>query len=323
MSQHSCLVIKINSIEPHPNADNLEIIKIDGWQVCAKKGQFKLGSLAIYIAQDYVVRTDRSEFAFLATSGEPQTVRIKPRKLRGILSEGLLIEAPPGALEGQDYMPILGIERWEPKIEFSSGGEDESAPSIDPPKYDVESFQKYASCFVNEEEVYASEKIHGSNSRFLYDGSRMYCGSHNHWKRQDTKNLWWKCLAQHPEVQLFCEAHPNVVVYAEIFGPVQNFKYGAKPGEIKLAVFDLYKDKRFLDIDEALALGESLQWAPLIYKGPLNEFDIKLMACGNSLVPGAQHVREGLVLRPAKERWNQEMGRVIAKIINPDYFTRT
>lgn len=39
-------------------------------------------------------------------------------------------------------------------------------------------------------------------------------------------------------------------------------------------------------------------------------------------MPGADHVREGCVVRPAAERRDDRAGRVVLKLIGRDYLTR-
>ena len=46
---------KIAEIKPHPNADALELAKINGWQVCVKKNEFKVGDWCLYITVDTVL----------------------------------------------------------------------------------------------------------------------------------------------------------------------------------------------------------------------------------------------------------------------------
>ena len=39
-------VVRIDAIEPHPNADKLEIVKLGGWQIVSGKGNYIVGDLA-------------------------------------------------------------------------------------------------------------------------------------------------------------------------------------------------------------------------------------------------------------------------------------
>ena len=88
---HKVEIVKV-SVEPHSNADRLEVCRIFGFTCCVAKGSFQDGQLAAYIQPDSVVDSTRPEFEFL--SGHE---RIKVKKLRGIVSMGLLMPGPPKA----------------------------------------------------------------------------------------------------------------------------------------------------------------------------------------------------------------------------------
>lgn len=46
MSQFSCNVVRLK-IEPHPNADAIEIARVGDYRSIVRKGQFKDGALAV------------------------------------------------------------------------------------------------------------------------------------------------------------------------------------------------------------------------------------------------------------------------------------
>lgn len=54
MSIFKVEVVKINSINSHPNADRLDIVTIEGmaYQVISAKGNFQSGDLAFYFPID-------------------------------------------------------------------------------------------------------------------------------------------------------------------------------------------------------------------------------------------------------------------------------
>ena len=43
---------RVAQVEPIENADFIEIIKVDGWQCVAKKGEFRAGDLCVYFEVD-------------------------------------------------------------------------------------------------------------------------------------------------------------------------------------------------------------------------------------------------------------------------------
>ena len=53
---HKSPIVRINDIKPHLNADMLELINpLGGYQVVVRKGEFKVGDLAVYVYPDSVV----------------------------------------------------------------------------------------------------------------------------------------------------------------------------------------------------------------------------------------------------------------------------
>lgn len=196
------------------------------------------------------------------------------------------------------------------------------------PTYEVESFRKYAKqVFEPGEPVWVTEKIHGCNGRWMFNGERFYCGSRTEWKRQSEENLWWKALELYPNLKAFLEAHPGVCAYGEVYGQVQDLRYGTKKGEYKIAIFDLLgADGKWVEPEEAYTtkLAWDLPWVPILQTGIPFDFETLLaMAEGPSTVLGADNIREGVVVKPVRERWNAKVqGRLCMKIVGNSYLER-
>lgn len=142
---------------------------------------------------------------------------------------------------------------------------------------------------------------------------------HNNVSSEGAQNMWWKALRQYPEMMKWLEAHPDTILYGEVYGSVQNMKYGTQPGEVRIAIFDIMKDGKWLDATEA-NLSE-LPWVPILMSNVEFDFDqLVALAEGPSLIPGANHFREGIVVKPMKERRHESIGRVCLKIISPSYY---
>ncbi|MES2199556.1 MAG: hypothetical protein V4489_05270 [Chlamydiota bacterium] len=198
MSTHKIEIIKIEN-KSHPNADRLSLVKVHGWQVVVGKDEFIDGSLAVYIPPEYVVPINPEGVAKSIITGSTLDMlsrnckivdaknpskegyvhgyRIKVKKFRGEWSQGLLLKAPEDAHEGDDVMQSLGIGYYEPPIESSFAGEAGAPPEIPVPKYDIESLAQFNTAITPGTQVIITEKIHGAQSRFVYDGSQFHCGS--------------------------------------------------------------------------------------------------------------------------------------------------
>lgn len=250
------------------------------------------------------------------------------------------------------------------KNNIASGGEACSGPGCYHVKYDVDSLQRYAhKCLTEGEPVFVTEKIHGANGRWVFHNGEFYCGSRTEWKREyalppdvsviearmranapaseelelrieaikkkvseakPSQNMWWKGLRAYPKMVEFLQNNPDTLVYGEVYGAVQDLRYGVPNGEVRIGVFDLMKDGRWLDPDEARKAGEALPWVPTISEAmPYNLKELLEIAEGNSRVPGAENqLMEGVVVSPIKERNDPHLGRVKLKIVSLRYLDK-
>jgi hypothetical protein len=108
---------EILETRPIPNADQIEVAVIKGWECVIKKNEFNVGDLVIYIEIDSIV-PDRSEFEFL----RDRKFRVRTIKLRGQISQGLVMPVSilPAGLEyklDMDVTDILGIKKYDPELE--------------------------------------------------------------------------------------------------------------------------------------------------------------------------------------------------------------
>lgn len=135
----------IDSLEPIPEADRIEVAVVGGWRVVVQKGLYKAGDKAVYLEIDSWVPhalapflTDPSHFPKVYEGVEG--ARLKTKKLRGVISQGLLLPldevyaylAKPylvkeeGVIfdfnEGDDLTVILGILKWEKPIPATMSG---------------------------------------------------------------------------------------------------------------------------------------------------------------------------------------------------------
>lgn len=319
MSTHKVEVVPV-VLEPHPNADKLAIVKVFGYTVCVQKEMWKDKAIGAYIPPDSIVDTSKPDFAFL---GEHK--RIKVKKLRGIISQGLLVPAPEGSNIGDDVMEKLGITHYDPPEPMSTGGDNVPAPEGFRPNYDVESFHRYGSLFVPGEKVWVSEKIHGASARYCTnDESQFFCGSRNSWKKDSEANIWWKVARKCPAIETFVSKYPMLTLYGEVYGAVQDLKYGHSNGQVSFAGFDILHNDKWMNAEEAFALAQKYEipWVPSLGVHEFNSEALKLLAEGPSLIPGANHIREGIVVKPLIERTSPEIGRVQLKIVSNGYLER-
>jgi RNA ligase (TIGR02306 family) len=229
---------------------------------------------------------------------------------------------------GDDVWNTMGLTRYEPPLPAEAGGETDTAPLL--PwlhEYDVENYYNWPNVLQEGEEVVATEKLDGANSRYTYAPDRqtgeyrMFVGGRTEWKRDSPNNLWWRAFRAHPWLEAFCKAHPDWTVYGETFGNVQKLKYGVKPNQPnKIRVFDVLAVNAFLDYAEFETLFTPEQRVPVIYRGPWEVEKFKALSLGNSTF--ADHLREGIVVCPIKERYDRALGRVKLKLVSFDLLSK-
>jgi len=368
-STHKVEVVEVN-LEPIPGADKVALARAFGYTCVTGKDQWAASNLAAFCPPDSLVPVDRPEFSFLAKAANSSGLaRIKAKRLRGVLSFGLLVPAPAGAKVGDDVAEQLGVTHYDPatagpagrpKGGLFAGGDVASGPSVPVVKYDLEAGRRYAQrLFAPGELVVVTEKIHGANARYTFADGKMHCGSRTTWKKEfasfdhvtveslvatgkvtaeraeeivaklraepQRQNQWWQALDRTPTLRAFCEANPGYVVYGELYGAVQDLPYGHAKGEVSFAAFDVMKDGRFLDFEEAygMATAYGIPWVPVVKHGVPFDFDeCCALAEGKTLVPGANHVREGVVVSALAERVDPRAGRSKVKFVGCDYYSR-
>src|SRR5262245_45673709 len=190
----------VDAVEPIPNADAIERVRVLGWCVVAKKGEHKPGDKLVYCEIDSLL-PERPEFEFLRPSSFkpaqtdaegsillPAGFRIKTVKLRGQVSQGIcfpLSILPPGALtdEGADVTDLLGIRKWEPPIPVGVGGKVKGGFPGFLPKTDETRVQVLEPVLQRHrgKTFYATEKLDGTSfTAFLRQGEFGIC----------SRNLW-------------------------------------------------------------------------------------------------------------------------------------
>lgn len=334
MSTFACPVVPV-SLTAHPNADSLSVATVDGFPVCVKTADWEHRDRGVYIPVDSLVDTARPEFSFLADrANDAGKARIKALKLRGVFSQGLLVPADPRTPIGVDMSAELAVEKYEAPLTISTGGDDAPPPAgiIAPMYTEIEHLRKYAHLFERGEEVVVTEKIHGANARYVgevveEDGyartSVVHAGSHKRWIKKGT-SIWWQ-VPSIPAIDFWCHDFPGMVLFGEVYGKVQDLRYGLDNG-LAFRVFDVFDGTagRYFDYDAFLNCFEGLEEpkpAPLLYRGP---FDFKLIEDlaeqDSSVCPG--QLMEGVVVRPVRERWDPEVGRVCLKFHSQRFLLR-
>ena len=324
MSKAIVTTCRIESVRPHANADRLEIAVVSGWQCVVPKGMYSAGSAVTYFPPDCVVPVELSDR--LGVTKYLSNGRVRSARLRGEVSHGFVSE--PMGPEGENVADRLGVTKWVAPISLAVGEAEDQHPLFY--RYtDIENMRHYPTVLVDGESVVVTEKIHGTNSRIGLvrepDGQyRRVCGSNTVQRKiveGGTYSFPWGVPGV-AEMLAFMSASGagSVILYGEVFGKVQVLRYGL-PNGLGYRVFDASVDGRYLDY---FAMAEScrrfgVSLVPLVYSGPFSIATVADLSRGMSLVDGADNIREGVVVRPAVERTDPSIGRVVLKYVSDDY----
>ncbi len=165
---------EVQSLEPIPDADRIELAKIRGWNVVVQKGLYEVGDLVVYFEIDSMLDIEMPQFRFLSERGVRTDADgfkghvVKTMRLRGQYSQGLAIPISEFDLSGPvggDVTDLLGVRKWEPLIPASLSGRVRGRLPSWVHKTDSERIQNCEYLFPLEN-VVATEKIDGSSATY-------------------------------------------------------------------------------------------------------------------------------------------------------------
>jgi RNA ligase/PHA02142 OB-fold domain len=236
----------------------------------------------------------------------------------------------PRSAKGWFYFLLRFLSFGLLDINGKTGDANEKAPENYRPIYDVEAYKNFKNILQIDEPVVVTEKIHGSNARYTFEtgffGGKFYVGSRKLWKSPKSRCIWRNAVKQNPWIEEWCREHPGYTLYGEVVPTQKGFNYGCADGQVRFFLFDVRSPEgRWLNAFEARDLTQDLwrqnHWVPTKYQGPWKK-DLIDLADGDSMVDGAKHVREGIVIRPLIEREARNLGRVQLKVVSNKFLEK-
>ena len=336
---------KITDIQPIEGADAIECASVLGWKVVVKKGEYRVGDLAVYLEIDSVP-PDEEQYRFLWRFAEqrPNNFRIKTIKLRGQISQGILFPIPqewrviqefgtwsptvPAVYEGADVTEHLGVTKYEAPL--PRGSDDIEGQFFDGvPKTDEERVQSSD----------GRKRLESLRGRPYYitvkcDGASMTVASHDGQPKVASRNYrlsdlpdsaYWRAARNVGETDKclldFVRDSPWYAVQGELIGPgIQNNRFECYAP--MCLVFNIYdRDSgRYLSLSEMIALSQ--EWGfflvPVLEVGHLFNYDQdQLLALAEGKYNGTKNEREGIVIRS-----NDSGPRVSFKAISNRYLLK-
>lgn len=298
-------VQKIAALAPIEGADKIETATVLGWQIVVKKGEYQVGDLCGYIQIDTVV-PERPEFEFL----RERKFRVRTIKLRGQISQGLVVPLPPGKWkEGDDLTEVLGVKKYE-----KPDNNPEEKPRVPKVwykkwlylfKYNIlykafpklrrasrSPFPKHLVPITDEEriqnmpqvleqyrgkEFVVSYKLDGSSITIIHSkvlGRSKYRICSRRFELHDKKNDWYKVFTEtnfQAHIQKLVKLYGNdVIVQGEAIGKFNGNHHGLKNDEIRL--FNIYVNGKRLNQREFIkvCVDNDIPHCPLFKEVVLN-----------------------------------------------------
>lgn len=333
MNRKLASIQTVLALEPIPNANAIEVAHIQGWQCVVKKGEFRSGDTGVFFEID-AVPPDDPRYAFLwrpknatADAAQPASFRLRTIRLRGVLSQGLLLrrglfpELPPELPSGADVTDALKISKWEPLLPLNDEVDGPFLPGV--PKTDEIRVQSMPEVLdeMRGRPYVITVKCDGTSATYgihRHSGLFTVCG--RNWSIKRGQNAYWHAAAVYHLEELL-EKHPETVIQAELVGPgIQKNRLGLKG--IQLAAFNVFdrRTNRFLDHDEAAAFlaASQVPMVEVLERGESFAHDqASLLALAEGFYPGTHNEREGIVVRPLTEARSKVLSaRLSFKVIS-------
>lgn len=222
----------IDALTPIKGADAIEAAHIGGWTAVVRKGEFYQGQQVFYFETDSMLPLDKEPFAFLRSRGVKEQNgreyhRLKAMKLRGVVSDGLLLpfsivsyfEADLDKQldilnkiqeNGGDFSNWFGVVKYEDPILAKLGGKMTRFPEWIT-RTDEERIQNLPKLIEHIaktdtwDDWYATEKIDGTSCTIwcrINDKGEYEYGvcSRNYGLEEEEDNTYWK-IAKTPSIE--------------------------------------------------------------------------------------------------------------------------
>lgn len=298
----------VDNISPIEGADAIEVATVNGWKVVVKKGEFKVGDKCVYCEIDSFLPVVE-QFEFLRKSsyrkmGEQEGFRLRTIKLRGQVSQGLLLPAIEGYDVGKDVSEVLGIIKFEPPIPAELSGLMKGSFPIFIPKTDEERIQNLTKVYENfkKNTFYVTEKLDGSSATFYLNNGDFGVCSRNIDLLPSKDNTFWKVAKQLNIEEKLSSLGKNIAIQGELIGErIQGNAYKLKGQTVYFFnAFDIDKQSYldYFDFTDLMAL-LNFNTVPVLYTNynlPKTIDELLASADGNSNLFSTA-IREGFVIR--------------------------
>jgi RNA ligase (TIGR02306 family) len=324
------------ALRPIENADAIECAQINGWQCVVKKGEFRTGDLGVFFEID-AIPPDLPSLSFLWTPrtaeaplARPDNFRIRTLRLRGALSQGLLLplsqfELPEKPTEGMDLTDPLQVGKWEPQPPSGMGDWRGPFPTR-VRKTDEMRVQSFPNVLTEIQGLpyVITLKCDGTSATYSIDpltDEFHACGRNQ--SLLDGANHYWHIARSH-DLETILRKSPHLAIQGEICGPgIQKNRLGLK--RLSFFAFNVYHqlESRYLSHADATRFLASagIPAVPVVEEGPaFSHTQESLLSLAEGKYAGTNNEREGIVIRPQEECTSSTLGgRLSFKVISNRY----
>jgi RNA ligase (TIGR02306 family) len=309
---------KITSIDNIPDADRIQQATVicgknGKWAGCIQKDTMRVGDFVeVYLQDALVPQIER--FSFM----EKHHWRVRVMRLRGALSECLIMPLIVEGNIGDDIASLIGAEKYEKPLPANMGGDILGHFPSFIPKTDEMNFQ--AAPHLVEAMMghpwYTTVKVDGASATVYKWQGHLGCCSRNYELKPSENNAIWQIAERY---DLSSALPDGTAIQFEVAGPkVQSNPLGLK--DITPFLFNVWDidSREYIPIFHNVVNGGvvfGVSTVPLDDCGGCFDFtdnDLRCMAEG-TYTNGRQ--REGVVVRPQGEM-NAGGERVSFKVIN-------
>ena len=271
MERNLATIRRIKEIKPIEGADAIELAVVDGWQVVvAKNVGHQVGDLVVYCEIDSFLPIE-PEFEFLRKSsykkmGDQEGFRLRTIKLRGVLSQGLILPysvipiaqfaSAHDLPEGMDVSEMLGIVKYEPPIPAHLAGKVKGSFPSFLRKTDEERIQnlekEYAEWTLSSNhQFYATEKLDGSSfTCYIKNGEFGVC-SRNMDLLETEDNTFWAVARKLDLENKLGSFGKNICFQGEMVGSgIQGNHYNMKDQTVFFYNIFLVDEREYVGYDE-------------------------------------------------------------------------
>lgn len=286
-------IVRIAKLHPIEGADRIVLAQLKGWKCIVKVNEFFEGDLGVYFEIDSIVDKDDPTFDFLKGK-----LRIKTVKMRGVLSQGLLLPVSclvsrghdiSGLEEGLDVTKQMGVQKYVATEEMAQYLGKTGTPKNPFPNFCQKTDEPRLQNNINfldmirGRQIVITRKEDGSSGTFSFKDGNFGMHSRNTTLDEpspDTARYFFVKDKFEIERKMI-ELGLNIAIQGEVIGPKINGNR-MKLTEYDYSVFNIYDidNQSYLNwstvIDITTRLG--LNTVPVIFEGCADQLELTVDA---------------------------------------------